>query len=359
MTTSSPLSGLPPCPPHHDWRYWLRNFGILLVVNTLIGALEVLLDPHITLHDAMLLSHSIGLSLWALNIGFSRLVGERPLLLWRLLLIAPLGVICGLLLSQALGAPDLLSLHSAPPERLWRNLGSSLLIGLAATAFFVLLYRLHASTLALAIEQQRAAELKQAETAAQLAMLQAQIEPHFLFNTLANVQSLIDRDPALARIMLEHLNDYLRATLGRTRSARTTLGDEVALLEALLGIIGIRLGERLRYQIDVPDHLRDASLPPLLLQPLVENAIEHGIEPALAGGTITVQAREDNGLLRLSVTDTGIGLSPAPGQGVGLANIRERLANLYGTAGQLQLFGNAPSGVRAELQVPYRREVMQ
>ncbi|WP_034639997.1 sensor histidine kinase [Chitinilyticum aquatile] len=338
--------------PCDERLYWLRNLGILLLVNTLIGALEVLLDPGMSLLDAMLLAHSIGLSLWTLNILFSRLAGHRLLLAWRLLLIVPLGVMCGFFLSSALGGPDVFAHLQAQPERLWRILASSLLIGLAATAFFVLLYRLHASTLALATEQKKAAELKQAETAAQLAMLQAQIEPHFLFNTLANVQSLIERDPPLARTMLEHLNDYLRATLGRTRSKHTTLGDELALLEALLAIIRIRLGERLNYRIDVPDELRDASLPPLLLQPLVENAIEHGIEPSLAGGTITIAARSDNGRLQLSVSDTGIGLTAAPGNGVGLANVRQRLASLYGDAGQLQLHANSPSGVRAELHLP-------
>ncbi|WP_051304596.1 sensor histidine kinase [Chitinilyticum litopenaei] len=335
-----------------DWSYGLRNFGILLLINTLIGLLEALVAPDISLGDAMLLAHSIGLMLWSLNLGFSLLVGDRPLILWRLLLILPLGVAGGFVLARWLGAPDVLAALQADPQRVWRALASAILIGLAATTFFVLLYRLHASTLALATEQKKAAELQQAETAAQLAMLQAQIEPHFLFNTLANVQSLIERDPPLARTMLEHLNDYLRATLGRTRSKRTTLGDELALLEALLAIIRIRLGERLNYRIDVPDELREASLPPLLLQPLVENAIEHGIEPSLAGGTITIAARSDNGRLQLSVSDTGIGLTAAPGNGVGLANVRQRLASLYGDAGQLQLHANSPSGVRAELHLP-------
>ncbi|MBF3728005.1 histidine kinase, partial [Burkholderia pseudomallei] len=117
-------------------------------------------------------------------------------------------------------------------------------------------------------QRREAAEARQAETAARLALLQAQIEPHFLFNTLANVQSLIERDPARASTMLDSLNRYLRASLGRTRKAASTLGEELELIEALLQIASIRLGERLRYAIDVPAPLRELAFSPLLLQPL-------------------------------------------------------------------------------------------
>ncbi len=172
---------------------------------------------------------------------------------------------------------------------------------------------------ALETERRQAAELRQSETAAKLAMLQAQIEPHFLFNTLANVQSLIHREPDQASRMLDHLNRYLRASLGRTRKAQTLLQEELELVEALLQIAAIRLGERLAYRIDVPAALRGVPLPPLLLQPLVENAVSHGIEPAIHGGEIVISARAVEGVLTLQVCDSGAGLgqSGRAGGGVG------------------------------------------
>jgi sensor histidine kinase YesM len=207
---------------------------------------------------------------------------------------------------------------------------------------------------ALETEKRRAAELHQSETAARLAMLQAQIEPHFLFNTLANVQSLISRDPERATQMLDHLNRYLRASLGRTRKPQSTLAEELSLIEALLSIAAIRLGERLQYRIDVPLDLRDAILPPLLLQPLVENALLHGIEPAVDGGSITVSAARDGAHLVLSVVDTGVGLgvSSHVHGGVGLSSVRTRLQTLYGDGASLSISTNAGPGVTARLTLP-------
>ena len=152
-------------------------------------------------------------------------------------------------------------------------------------------------------------ELLQARvTEAQLKLLQGQIEPHFLFNTLANVQSLIDFDPDRAKLMLERFTDYLRASLGQLRGESTTLANEFAMLEAYLGLMQLRMGERLRVQLDLPAELHGIELPPLLAQPLVENAIHHGLEPTIAGGTVSVSARRQDGRLCIEVTDDGQGL---------------------------------------------------
>ena len=203
-------------------------------------------------------------------------------------------------------------------------------------------------------------------TEAQLRLLQAQIEPHFLFNTLANVVSLIEADPPRARAMLESFVDYLRASLTGLGQATHTLGDEIELVEAYLRIIKMRMEDRLHYAIDVPAALRARPLPALSLQPLVENAIVHGIEPKVEGGTIRVAARLERGALLLTVEDDGAGLASRErpssarvagptrrgGSGTALANIRERLRQSYGAAAALELDRLVPQGVRASLTLP-------
>ncbi|KAF1033818.1 MAG: Sensor histidine kinase BtsS [Burkholderia lata] len=206
----------------------------------------------------------------------------------------------------------------------WDNYGPSFLISailFVCVPLFLQSMRMRAT---LETERREAAEVRQAETAARLALLQAQIEPHFLFNTLANVQSLIERDPARASTMLGSLNRYLRASLRRTRDATSTLGEELDLVEALLKIASIRLGERLSYAIDVPADLHALLFSPLLLQPLVENALLHGIEPSIDGGVIVIRGRMRGDRLELNVIDTGVGLGKSDTRlhgGVGLANV--------------------------------------
>jgi len=221
-----------------------------------------------------------------------------------------------------------------------------------ATGFFIFYWRAEAYRADLQSERRRAAEALQSETSAKLALLQAQIEPHFLFNTLANAQSVIESDPRAAKSILEHLNQYLRVSLGRTRRSSSTLADELSLVDALLAIAALRLGERLRYCIEVPGALKAAQLPPLLLQPLVENALKHGIEPAVHGGVIRIDIKRQGDALRLRVSDSGVGLNASSPEGVGLANVRGRLASLYGDRARLALYQNEPSGVVAEITMP-------
>ncbi|TXI25251.1 MAG: sensor histidine kinase [Roseateles sp.] len=194
-------------------------------------------------------------------------------------------------------------------------------------------------------------------TEAQLRLLQGQIEPHFLFNTLANVQSLIDFDPERAKLMLERFTDYLRASLGQLRGDSTTLAREFAMLEAYLGLMQLRMGERLRMRLTLPPELADYPLPPLLLQPLVENAIHHGLEPRIEGGEVAVSARVEGGRLCIEVADDGQGLDGPrrPGQrsnGVALANLRERLKARWGDQGMLELRPREGGGTLARLCLP-------
>ncbi|BDT60748.1 hypothetical protein MasN3_42420 [Massilia varians] len=190
---------------------------------------------------------------------------------------------------------------------------------------------------------------------ARLRALQAQIEPHFLYNTLANVVSLIDSQPAKARRMLERFIDYLRASLSASRAEHATLQGELELARAYLDVLGVRLEGRLRWRFEIAPGLEQLPIAPMLLQPLVENAVMHGIEPKLDGGEIVLRAHPDDGLLCIDVCDTGLGLRmlpPRSGGGVGLSNLRERLRQLYGPAASLQLIESPAGGVSARLQLP-------
>ncbi len=167
---------------------------------------------------------------------------------------------------------------------------------------------------------------------AQMRMLQAQIEPHFLFNTLANIQTLIPRAPEKASLMMDNFIAYLRQSLTASRAQQGTVKQEVDLLRNYLELLKIRMGDRLQFAFDIEPDLQSASLPPMLLQPIVENAIKHGLEPKVEGGRVRVSAHRSGATMVLTVTDNGLGFSEhadSSGAGVGLANLRERLAVLY------------------------------
>ena len=198
-----------------------------------------------------------------------------------------------------------------------------------------------------------AAERRAAE--ARLRLLQGQIEPHFLFNTLANVQGLIDVEPQRASRMLAAFTDYLRSSFGGLRAAQHTVGQELALVEAYLAVLSLRMEDRLTTVIDVPADLQALPLPPLVLQPLVENAITHGLEPQVEGGTVRIRAGRDGASLWLEVCDDGQGLDARPataGQGSAVANIRERLQHQFGDAAALTLEALTPHGTKARLSLP-------
>ena len=152
--------------------------------------------------------------------------------------------------------------------------------------------------------------------------------------------------------MLEDFIAYLRATLAVTREARTTLGREFEMMKTFLSILQIRMGNRLQVDINLPNDLKDMTMPPMLLQPLIENAIKHGLEPKVEGGNITLQAERAGDQMRICVIDTGMGFASNPSNGIGLKNVRERIEKLYGNAGSVLIEDNRPSGTRVVLTVP-------
>lgn len=193
---------------------------------------------------------------------------------------------------------------------------------------------------------------------AKFTTMQAQVEPHFLFNTLASVDHLIEVDPQRASQMQKNLIQYLRAAMPHMRETASTMGREAQLVSSYLKILQFRMEERLEFSVDIPEGLYTADIPPMMLLSLVENAIKHGLEPKPEGGRIDVKAQIVHGKLRVSVADTGLGLSSGKaatsGTGIGLSNIRERLAMLYGSAAQFTITANQPTGTVAVIEIPYK-----
>jgi len=184
--------------------------------------------------------------------------------------------------------------------------------------------------------------------------LQAQIEPHFLFNTLANVRRLYRKQPAAGAETIDNLMTYLRAALPQVRRSESTLSEEFDLARAYLQLLQVRMGTRLRFTLDLPPELRSLAFPPMVLVTLVENAIKHGLAPAGLGGAVQLCARRSDKTLEVSVADDGVGFGPdSGGHGLGLANIRRQLAARFGERASLSLEERDTGGVIARLTLPY------
>jgi sensor histidine kinase YesM len=236
------------------------------------------------------------------------------------------------------------------------QLASSFVISFFVSVVLAALWRRRvtelASQIALSEERERTVSAERAATEANLRALQAQIEPHFLFNTLANVTSLIHSKPDDAKKMLEEFIAYLRSSLASTRESHATLAQEFTLMKSFLAILQVRMGQRLQSRFSLADDVADFQMPPMLLQPLVENAIKHGLEPKIEGGEITLSARRVDGAVEIVVADTGLGFQNATSNGIGLQNVRERLAKLYDGKAVLSIEDNTPTGTRIVMTIP-------
>ncbi|MCP5286644.1 MAG: histidine kinase, partial [Burkholderiaceae bacterium] len=240
------------------------------------------------------------------------------------------------------------------------------LIWIVASAIIKMVYkgRIQAEVKAAqATETAEAESLKRQVVEARMAAMQAQVEPHFLFNTLASIDHLIETDPPRASQMQKNLIALLRASMPTMREAAGNgsggvrdLGRELQVIRPYLEILKVRMEERLSTEIDVPEGLQSAEFPPMMIQTLVENAIKHGLEPKAEGGHLRVKAEVVHGKLAVSVADTGLGFGKAAtaGTGVGLANIRERLQMLYGAKASVAVTANEPSGTVVTITVPYK-----
>ena len=258
------------------------------------------------------------------------------------------------------------SIHEVHVVSLGEFLPSLAMLWIVASLIIKISYKRQVQAQAQAAQAVEVAEseaLKRQVVEARMAAMQAQIEPHFLFNTLASIDHLIEVDPPRASQMQKNLIALLRAampTLRETDSATTgqsrDLGRELAVIRPYLEILKVRMEERLATEIDVPDGLLSAEFPTMMLQTLVENAVKHGLEPKPEGGKLVIKAEIVHGKLALTVQDSGLGFGQAAtaGTGVGLANIRERLQLLYGTKAGLTIGENPGGGTRVTLSVPYK-----
>ena len=349
-------------PPKLDWIDKLRHLLQTIAFCLTIAAIQYAFRPEQPYEIPLVYSLAIGVPTWAC-IDFGRhLFASSDESGWPAGIAGAALPACSIVLGY-LGGTALAdawfgfsSWGASGRAQLRVSVVITLVAGLAVTYLFY-------SRGKAAYLQAHMAQAQRDATETRLKLLEAQLEPHMMFNTLANLRVLIATDPPRAQAMLDHLIAYLRATLGGARAALHPLADEFARLADYLEIMAVRMGPRLAFALDLPEALRGVPVPPLLLQPLVENAIRHGLEPQVAGGHIGVHASTrfgpDGALLVLEVVDTGVGLaqSPAhdtnhPGSHFGLTQVRERLATLYGAQGTLELIAGDADGTCARVTFP-------
>jgi LytS/YehU family sensor histidine kinase len=280
---------------------------------------------------------------------------RRPWVSWWLMLPCLLlgsvaGYTGGMWLADLISGQQSLAFWNMADQRVTRTVAFTLLASVLGSMVFFWMFKLNALRLDQAEAQRQAAE-------ARLTLLQSQLEPHMLFNTLAHLRVLIKLQPDEAQRMLDRLIDYLRATLQASRATEHALADEFERLSDYLALMQLRMGGRLHVRLDLPAGLAGVTIPPLLLQPLVENAVKHGLEPHEAGGELRVSAARDGERLVLEVADSGAGLGEASpladvGTGFGLAQVRERLAHRYGDAARFELKPRAGGGSIARIEIP-------
>jgi sensor histidine kinase YesM len=295
-----------------------------------------------------------GLSAW---FGYRRFQGK----IFRFVVVGPLLALAGAFIGAAIaglvkGVDPLDWLHDSAKLRhvVTAGLVFGFLYALVVALIAHLRNREYAALTARLESEARQSELSRQLAESQLKMLQLQVEPHFLFNSLASARQLAEKGAPDAARLIGDLIVFLRAATPSLRESRTTVAAEGDLVRAYLSIMRTRLGRRLDFAVSIPDAVADAPLPPGMLITLVENAIKHGIEPWPPGGRVEVTARAIDGHLEVRVADTGAGVESAPthGAGIGLANIRERLALLYGERAALELEENDPRGFVARVVIP-------
>ena len=340
-----------------DWLAKLQHFLQTVAFCLAIAAVQVGFRPATAWAPTVAFSLCIGLTTWlVVDIGrhllpSARETGWPPGLRGFALVIA--GITAGFVLGVPMGDGLSRSLGLYPAGvRVTVDYRSAFLItllaGLAGTYYF------YSRSRSSYLERKVGVALRLADEA-RLKLLETQLEPHMLFNTLANLRVLIGVDPTRAQLMLDHMIAYLRATLDASRTPVHPLQQEFDRLRDYLALMAIRMGPRLAYELQLPDTLAQVPVPTLLLQPLVENAIKHGLEPQVAGGRLTVSAREDHGALRIEVRDTGAGPgdSATAGSGFGLEQVRERIRTVYGPRASLQLQAASPTGTDVILTLPW------
>jgi len=330
------------------FRFNVRTVLLLAAINTGIAAVLWIDDTRPFWHP-LLTVQLYGFSIAYCVNAAAPWSKPRPIL--RLAIAVAIGTCIGLVLTILVKGYSL-SYVMTQPSTFASNAFAGFANGLFVSLFFYVKFRESQAAITLHKAEVERHLLSKQAIEAELKLMQAQVEPHFLFNTLANVRRLFKTDPPAAHAMLEHLSRYLGAMLPRMRKTDSTIGHELALALAYLSVQKIRMGARLSIRTDVPDTIASLSFPPMMLVTLVENAIRHGLTPLPDGGEVRILARVGDGKLRVQVVDTGAGLSESSGAGVGLANVRARLSTVYGGNARFLLAENPHGGVTATIEVP-------
>lgn len=336
-------------------RYALKSLFYTAIFDTIIALfLTIVKFGNGLFWTNFTFSQCIGLSICSCMLVSHHLVKSENLPLQFILHLGVmlLGSIIGILLGSTLSGIET-SIFFEKYPLLIQMVFFGLLFGSIISYFFMSRERLARSEARVREEKIRrlTSEKQAAET--NLRLLQAQIEPHFLFNTLSNILSLLESDPEKGKSMLVDLNRYLRLSLTKSKERTTTLGQEIDLVRVYLNLFKVRMGERLHFHIDAPDEALHLPFPPMLIQPLVENAILHGLEPKIRGGKVTIKVALTDHHIRVEVMDNGRGFCGKGKSGFGLSNIQERLRVLYNQRAQFILQEIEPSGLRAIIEVPY------
>jgi len=335
---------------------WIRAYTYTIIFSTLIALLMWQVEGK-PIQVNLIISLCIGLSICTISIALVATRRIEPKI--RSVLTPAIGLCIGVVLSGWILYGDALYYLQVAPWRIW----IMVFFGTVGSTIYVSYLRLKSAKKKLADAAEK--ETQQAEQAlqAQLKLLQVQIVPHFLFNTLSNIHSLIAHRPQDAQRTLENLSVLLRRSLEQTDEQFITLQMEFKILRAYLDIQKIRMGDKLQYQLDIPKELYQLQIPSLLLQPLVENAVIHGLN-TVEGGSVEVRVRQAGDLLHISVTDDGFGIQPACSttgtHGIGLKNTRERLGTLYDEAAEIKLTDRSnvcatQSGCTASIVLPIQR----
>ena len=347
LPSIAPSKYFVPSPP----KAVLDMFALTILFCALVAAVVTLAAPSLAgFARWLLIVESIGLASVAIGTSLSRLPRLRRFSPTTAHLIiggvaVPTGYVIGSSFAYTLLGEPLPILQPEP-----RRIIALVATGLAAMLLVyvdAMRHRIHNEAAARTEAQRLAAE-------SELRLLRAQLEPHMLFNTLATLRSLVDVDPKLAQSMLDQIIVFMRGTLAASREKSVPLRQEFSVLSAYLAIMALRMGHRMTYRLELPKELEDFAVPPMLLQPLVENAIKHGIEPKVGKSTLDVEASREDGAVIVTVADTGRGL-PAETDaraGYGVEHVRDRLRAYYGPAANLTLTRNAPEGVRAIVRIP-------
>jgi len=335
--------------------------AIWLLAFSAIGLVFHLLHPaKAGVHVPIIVANALGVAMVCVSVsalfGYRQMVDKGFRKAARIFLLSMGGALLGVAtVAMMQGKPLIEAFQTAARDGLLVGLAATVLLALPIGIIGVLRNRQYVVLTAQLQHEAERARLAKEVSEARLAMLRAQIEPHFLFNTLGAVQQLAEQGAPRAAELTANLIAFLRASLAEMRTEHVSLQAEFALVESYLQVMKARLGERLRFSLALPDALAQMIVPSMILLTLVENAIKHGIEPSLRGGEVAVTARQDGGVLSLQVQDSGVGLGAKPGHGLGMDNVRTRLQLAYGSDAALRLSERADGGVIAAVSIPLQQ----